>query len=271
VKSGNVAGLLFGFSQALEFLMNAALFYAGAEFVQNYGESGEDVFISIFVIMFGSFGAGQAQAYGPQLGKAMASAVKIFGIIDDPSKIDATIDDESKKDPRVEFEGQIEFKDVWFRYPERKDEWVLKGLNLKIAPKENVAIVGESGAGKSTIVQLLYRFYDPQFGQILIDGIDIKEFDIKSLRRTLGLVQQEPVLFDMSIAENIAYASPGKINASEIVKSTEIANAMEFIKEMEGDTDIEDVKNVIEMDTPLVSGFYKQCGLKGSKLSGGQK
>lgn len=94
---------------------------------------------------------------------------------------------------------------MWFRYPSRKNEWVFKGLNLTINPNEAVALVGESGCGKSTLVNLLLRFYDPDFGTILVDGIDIKEYSLKSLRKQMGLVQQEPILFNYTVKENILY------------------------------------------------------------------
>jgi len=86
------------------------------------------------------------------------------------------------------FAGKMEFRDVWFRYPSRKGQWVFKGLNLTIMPNEVVAVVGESGAGKSTFISLVMRFYDPEFGQVLIDDIDIKEYNINDLRRKMGLV-----------------------------------------------------------------------------------
>ena len=84
--------------------------------------------------------------------------------------------------------GKIEFKDVWFRYPTRKGEFVLKGLSLTIEPNESVALVGESGCGKSTFVNLMMRFYDPDFGQILLDGVDIKEYNLHDLRNAIALV-----------------------------------------------------------------------------------
>ena len=84
--------------------------------------------------------------------------------------------------------GTIEFKDVWFRYPTRKGEFVLKGLSLTIEPNESVALVGESGCGKSTFVNLMMRFYDPDFGQILLDGVDIKEYNLHDLRNAISLV-----------------------------------------------------------------------------------
>jgi len=84
--------------------------------------------------------------------------------------------------------GTIEFKDVWFRYPTRKTEFVLRGLSLTIEPNESVALVGESGCGKSTFVNLMMRFYDPDFGQILLDGVDIKEYNLHDLRNAISLV-----------------------------------------------------------------------------------
>lgn len=87
------------------------------------------------------------------------------------------------------FEGRIEFRNVWFRYPTRRDEWVLKDFCLSININESVALVGQSGSGKSTTIQLLYRFYEPQFGEILIDDIPLKKYNIHSIRKMFGLVQ----------------------------------------------------------------------------------
>jgi len=116
------------------------------------------------------------------VGKAKKAAVKIFKYIDKPSKINAVdIPMEAVEVPE-KLRGEIEFKNVWFRYPSRKNEWVFKGLNLKINPEESVAIVGESGCGKSTFVNLVLRFYDPCEGEVLIDGVNIKEYNLRELR-----------------------------------------------------------------------------------------
>lgn len=101
---------------------------------------------------------------------------------------------------------------MWFRYPTRKNDWVLKGLNLHIRPNETVALVGESGCGKSTTVALLLRFYDVNEGRILIDGIDVRNYDLVSLRKAMGLVMQEPTLFNYTIAENVLYGDPDATN-----------------------------------------------------------
>jgi ABC-type multidrug transport system fused ATPase/permease subunit len=118
---------------------------------------------------------------------------------------------------------------VWFRYPTRKNEWVLKGLNLTIHANETVALVGESGCGKSTMVSLILRFYDVDHGRILLDGRDIREYDVATLRRGLGLVMQEPTLFNYTIAENILYGQPHAYN-KEIQEASLAANALEFIE-----------------------------------------
>jgi ATP-binding cassette subfamily B (MDR/TAP) protein 1 len=109
--------------------------------------------------------------------------------MDVPSEINAMEAQVAKRsvDPSS-FKGEIEFRDVWFRYPTRKNDWILKGLNLKILPNETVALVGESGCGKSTIVSLILRFYEVNDGSILLDGVDIRDYDLVSLRHSLGLV-----------------------------------------------------------------------------------
>jgi ATP-binding cassette subfamily B (MDR/TAP) protein 1 len=130
--------------------------------------------------------------------------------------------------PKTTFSGNIEFENVWFRYPTRKNDWVLKGLNLVIAPQETVALVGESGCGKSTLVSLLLRLYDVNHGRILLDGVDIRDYNLKQLRHAMSLVMQEPTLFNYSIAENILYGEPQAAN-SDLLEAARIANALEFI------------------------------------------
>lgn len=125
--------------------------------------------------------------------------------------------------------GKIEFKEVWFRYPTRKADWVLKGLNLTINPNETVALVGESGCGKSTIVALLMRFYDVDFGEILIDGVNIQDYNLHDLRNSMSMVMQEPILFNCSITENILYGKPDASN-TQIVNAAKVANALEFLE-----------------------------------------
>jgi ABC-type multidrug transport system fused ATPase/permease subunit len=125
--------------------------------------------------------------------------------------------------------GKIEFRNVWFRYPSRREDFVHRGLNILINPGESVALVGESGCGKSTFVNLMMRFYDVDEGDILLDDVNIKDINLHDLRRAISLVMQEPVIFNYSILENVLY---GKSSASntEVLQAVKIANALEFIE-----------------------------------------
>ena len=130
----------------------------------------------------------------------------------------------------TEVKGHIEFRNVWFRYPTRKEDFVLKGLNLEIKPNESVALVGESGCGKSTFVNLMMRFYDPDAGEILLDGVNLKDYNLHALRNTISLVMQEPIIFNYTILDNMLY---GKLQASnsEVYKSAAMANCNDFIEQ----------------------------------------
>ncbi|CAH1407111.1 unnamed protein product [Nezara viridula] len=148
--------------------------------------------------------------------------------------------------------GNIVFQDITFSYPTRDKMQVLKKMNLKIDEGMTVALVGDSGSGKSTIVSLLERFYLPNEGKILIDGHDINDINVRYLRSQMGLVSQEPVLFDMTIKENIIYGMEEKVTMDKIIEAATIANIHNFI-----------MKLPQAYDTPV--------GERGSKLSGGQK
>ncbi len=249
VRKCHVIGIAFGFSQFVKMSVFAVLYYAAAQFLQRGYISLADtdkVFMAIFCIMFGAQASGQAQSFGPDLGKAKTAAAKVFGIIDTPSEIEPannlTMVESRIRNTYLESPpdagtpltssgiiGDIEFEDVWFRYPTRKNEWVLKGLSLRIKAHETVALVGESGCGKSTMVALILRFYDVDSGRILLDGKDIKHYDVGALRKSMGLVMQEPTLFNYTIAENILYGDLSAPN-SALKEAAAAANALEFIE-----------------------------------------
>jgi len=147
--------------------------------------------------------------------------------------------------------GHIDFKNVAFHYQSRPDSRAIDGLTLTVRAGETVAVVGPSGAGKSTLFQLLLRFHDPQSGQILLDGVDISQFNLQQLRRYIGLVPQETVIFSASVRENIAYGRPGA-NADSIEEAARSAGAHEFISR-------------------LPDGYATQLGERGVRLSGGQR
>lgn len=128
-------------------------------------------------------------------------------------------------------DGHIKFVNIHFSYPSRPDVLIFNGLNLDIPSGKIVALVGGSGSGKSTVISLIERFYEPQRGHILLDGHDIKDLDLKWLRQQIGLVNQEPALFATSIRENILY---GKDDATidEIAQSAKLSEAINFIKHL---------------------------------------
>jgi ATP-binding cassette subfamily B (MDR/TAP) protein 1 len=218
-----------GFSQFIQNAVFALLYWAAAKFQVDQGfQDGANIIIATFAIRLGAFAAGQANQYGPDMGKAKKAGSTIFGYIDIPSKINPVDIPEGSVSVPANFRGEIEVKNVWFRYPTRKDEWVFKGLNLNIMPNEAVAVVGESGCGKSTLVNLILRFYDVTQGEVLIDGINIKKYNLKQLRQRMGYVMQEPTLFNYTIKENILYGN-SFAKDSEILDAADIANAAEFI------------------------------------------
>ncbi|CAF4973115.1 unnamed protein product, partial [Rotaria sp. Silwood1] len=150
-----------------------------------------------------------------------------------------------------DFQGAIEFKKVKFAYPSRPTSCILDKFQLTIKPCQRVALAGASGCGKSTVVQLLERFYDPVQGEICLDGVDIRQLNIQWLRSSLGLVSQEPILFNLTIAQNIAY---GKENTSieDIIDAATKANIHDFIQQ-------------------LPQGYETRVGMRGVHLSGGEK
>ncbi|MBC8235227.1 ABC transporter ATP-binding protein [bacterium] len=174
-----------------------------------------------------------------------ASADRVFEILDTEPDVKEAPDAKEM----AQIEGHIKFQDVSFGYD--KDELVLKNLSFEAKPKEMIGLVGASGSGKTTLVNLIPRFYDPTEGQITLDGNDLRDVEIKSLRNQMGMVLQESFLFNGSIRENIAY---GKANATdeEVIAAAKSANAHDFIMKM-------------------TDGYDTEVGERGARLSGGQR
>ena len=175
-----------------------------------------------------------------------AAAKRVFSVIDNPIKVK---NDETMPDLLIE-DCEIEFKNVSFKY-ENTERKAIKNVDIKIKGGSMTAFVGHSGAGKSTIINLLPRFYDPQEGNILIDGQDINKITLKSLRKNISLVSQDVILFDDTIKNNILYADPQASN-SELEKACIFAAANEFIDK-------------------LPQKYETLIGENGVRLSGGQK
>ena len=206
------------------------------------------MFIPIFCMFMLGAGLGQAANGATDTAKAAEAAGRVFPRLDRKSKVDYKSDKGQKPSTVV---GRVEFCDVHFTYPTRLEHPIFQGLNLTVEEGTTVALVGASGSGKSTTIQMMERFYDPDSGSVSLDGVDLTQLNVRWLRQQIALVGQEPVLFSGTIAENIAN---GKVGATreEIEKAADMANAFKFI-----------------MDFP--DGFDTEVGEKGGKLSGGQK
>jgi ABC-type multidrug transport system fused ATPase/permease subunit len=180
--------------------------------------------------------------------KALEAAGRIFEVVDEIPRVPA---DGGAILPS--FRGEIELQNVWFKYPTR-DSWVLKNVSMKISPGEIVAVVGHSGSGKSTLAQILLRFYDVDQGRVLLDGVDIKRLDPRWIHSVIGVVQQDPILFAMTVRENVCYGLPDDrpVSDEEILRHLEAAQAKKFVME-----------HPDQLDAML--------GEKGSKVSGGQR
>lgn len=204
-------------------------------------------FVLLTAIIGGSV-AGLGSFY-PELVSAVGATERVRELLLMPSEVDLNPPVSQMELPR--FQGDIEYRDVFFSYPTRPDVEVLRGLNLRVRPGEKIALVGQSGAGKSTIVQLLLRFYAPTGGTLLVDGKPVEAYDIGAYRRNIAIVPQEVLLFGGSIRENIAYGKPGATE-SEIETAARDANAWEFI-------------------SGFPEGLDTLVGERGIKLSGGQR
>ncbi|XP_073289993.1 ABC transporter B family member 13-like isoform X1 [Primulina huaijiensis] len=245
---GHILGFGYGISLFLAYSSYAVgLWYASVLIKEGKSNFG-NIIKSFMILIITALAAAETLALAPNFVKGSQVLESVFNILNRSTEIDP----ENPSSTMVtEIRGDIEFKNVCFKYPTRPDIIVFDNLNLKVSKEKSMAIVGQSGSGKSTIISLISRFYDTTSGTILIDGCDIKNLNLKSLRLRIGLVQQEPVLFSTTIYENIKYGNR-KASEIEIKNAAVAANAHGFISQMP-------------------EGYHTQVGEKGVQLSGGQK
>ncbi|MFO1163122.1 MAG: ABC transporter transmembrane domain-containing protein [Reyranellaceae bacterium] len=223
------------------------LWIGGHDVLEGHISAGDlSAFIFYAVLVAGSGGA-ISETIG-DLQRAAGAAERLAELQAEPPAIAETATPKSLPTPA---QGSVQFEGVSFRYPTRPEALALDHFDLGVAPGETVAIVGPSGAGKTTVFNLLLRFYDPEAGVIRVDGLDIRELHFADLRRTLAIVPQEPVLFTASVADNIRYGRPEASDA-EVRAAAEAASALAFIEAMP-------------------KGFATDLGTRGVRLSGGQR
>nr|CAD7571680.1 unnamed protein product [Timema californicum] len=253
IKRGFFTGLGFGGLWFCIYSNYAFSFWYAVGLVIESKYDVSTMFTVFFSVMMASMNIGMSSPYFETFSISKGAAAKVFSLIDRISPINSMSPD--GKHPSS-INGSIEFKNIHFKYPSRPDVKVLQGLNLTISPGETVALVGSSGCGKSTCVQLIQRFYDPIQGsiimfQISLDGEDIKNLNVAWLRSNIGVVGQEPILFQTTIAENIRFGNE-QASMDEIIHSAKEANAHDFVSK-------------------LPQGYDTLVGERGAQLSGGQK
>ncbi|XP_071445843.1 multidrug resistance protein homolog 49-like isoform X2 [Hetaerina americana] len=246
----HLRGLVFGLGQSVPFIVYAGSIYYGGYLIATEGLHYKQVIKVSEALIYGTMMLGQALAFAPNFNQAKISASKIFALLDRKPQIPTL---NVKADPKWKMEGSIKFSGVEFEYPTRPGVRILRGLDLEVLPGKTIALVGSSGCGKSTCIQLLQRFYEPISGTVALDSTDISTLALETLRKQMGIVSQEPTLFDLTIAENIAYGDHSRtVPLDEIIEAARKANIHNFI-------------------TSLPLGYETRLGEKGTQLSGGQK
>ncbi|KAJ0263269.1 ABC transporter B family member 2 [Hirschfeldia incana] len=245
-RRGKIAGLSYGISQFFIFSSYGLSLWYGSTLMDKNISSFKSVVITFMVLIVTALAMGETLALAPDLLKGNQMIASVFEILDRKSQL---LGETSEQLTSVE--GTIELKGVHFSYPSRPHVVIFKDFDLIVRSGQSMALVGQSGSGKSSVISLILRFYDPTAGTIMIEGKDIKKLDLKALRKHIGLVQQEPALFATTIYENILYGNE-EASQSEVIESAMFANAHSFI-------------------TSLPEGYNTKVGERGVELSGGQR
>ncbi|KAJ1557969.1 ATP-binding cassette, sub-B (MDR TAP), member 4, partial [Nowakowskiella sp. JEL0078] len=249
LKKGQAIGTGFGVFMFTIFSTYGLAFYYGSRLVLWGDITPGNVLVVFMSILMGAFSLITLPPNLSAISSARGAAFKIFGTISRVPEID-TDNDEGAKPEQIQ--GSIQFTNVNFAYPTRPDITILNNLTLEVKPGMTVAFVGPSGSGKSTSVALVQRFYDVISGSVSIDGINIKDYNVKYLRENIGVVSQEPILFNTTIKQNILMGAVRPVTESDLITACKLANCHNFI-------------------SSLPNGYDTITGESGSQLSGGQK
>jgi ATP-binding cassette subfamily B (MDR/TAP) protein 1 len=223
---------MLGLTNSILFYANAAAFVVGGILVEKklFGMNFENIMIVFSCVIFGAQAIGQATSLLPDYTKAKLAINNLFELFDRKPLIDNFNSSVGECLNDLDSQNEIAFDSVDFHYPTRPESSIFNQLNLTIHKGQRIALVGSSGCGKSTITQLLERFYDPVAGNITVNGKKLSDINLYWLRSQIGIVSQEPILFDCSIAENIAYGDNSRqVSMDEIQAAAMQANIHDFI------------------------------------------
>ncbi|KAF7089356.1 hypothetical protein CFC21_092352 [Triticum aestivum] len=248
IRQSWIAGLGLGTSMSLMTCTWALDFWFGGRLIAQHHITAKALFQTFMILVSTGRVIADAGSMTTDLAKGSDAIASVFAVLDRVTEIDPDNPEGYKPE---KLKGEVDIRGVDFAYPSRPDVIIFKGFSLSIQSGKSTALVGQSGSGKSTIIGLIERFYDPVRGMVKIDGRDIKTYNLRALRRHIGLVSQEPTLFAGTIRENIVYGTETASEA-EIENAARSANAHDFISN-------------------LKDGYDTWCGERGVQLSGGQK
>uniref|UniRef100_A0A0E0CH24 Multidrug resistance protein n=1 Tax=Oryza meridionalis TaxID=40149 RepID=A0A0E0CH24_9ORYZ len=227
LKQGLAKGVAIG-SNGITFAILAFNVWYGSRLVMSHGYKGGTVFVVCYAVIQGGLALGSGLSNVKYLSEASSAAERILEVIRRVPKIDSESD---TGEELGNIAGDVEFRNVEFCYPSRPESPIFVSFSLRVPAGRTVALVGGSGSGKSTVIALLERFYDPLAGEVTVDGVDIRRLRLKWLRAQMGLVNQEPALFATSIRENILFGKEDA-TAEEVVAAAKAANAHSFISQL---------------------------------------